>query len=157
MVIDSINELEEKIKNSSKLLIGLGQNVSFSENDIVNFEKLIKDRDYYIVSMAENEIDCLSDKNIVYPLSGNEEAWDKYLKWLQDTINKSLLILELGVSFINPEVIRFPFEKTCMYNNKSFMIRVNSVFYQIPEEISNKSTGIKSDVSDFLEKVALFY
>lgn len=153
MIVDSIKDIAGKYKDSEKLLIGLGQNVSLSDIDFDNLKKLINDRDYYIVSMTDNTISGLEDNNIVYPLSGDEEAWDLYLKWLQNTINKSLFILELGVSFMNPEVIRFPFEKTCMYNNKAFLVRVNSIFYQIPEEINTKSTGIKMDVSTFLNDI----
>lgn len=60
-----------------------------------------------------------------YDESGYQEKWKQYTKWLQGTINRRLLILELGVSLQFPTVIRWPFEKVAFYNQKAFLYRVN--------------------------------
>lgn len=88
------------------------------------------------------------------PLTGNtieaspyiEEGylpqWDRYLRWLSGTFNKDLVILELGVGFSKPGVIRFPFEKTAYFNQGSLMVRVNARLSQITEELKERAAGI---------------
>lgn len=88
------------------------------------------------------------------PLTGNtveaqpyiEEGylpqWNRYMKWLSGTLNKKLLILELGVGFKNPGVVRFAFEKTVFFNQKAKMYRVNQTFAQISEELQGKAVPV---------------
>lgn len=85
-----------------------------------------------------------------YSEEGYLRQWENYTKWLQGTLNKKLLILELGVGLKFPSVIRWPFEKMCYLNEKSKMIRVHDFLYQITEEIKEKGTGWKQDPVDFL-------
>ena len=40
-----------------------------------------------------------------------QKQWDLYNKWLSATLNKQLLIIELGEDFNHPNVFRWPFEK----------------------------------------------
>ena len=68
--------------------------------------------------------------------------WERYRKWLSCTLNKKLCILELGVGFQYPSVIRWPFEKTAFLNNKASFVRVNSKFFQLSEELKGKAISI---------------
>jgi len=68
--------------------------------------------------------------------------WERYRTWLSCTLNKKLCILELGVGFQYPSVIRWPFEKTAFLNNKASFVRVNSKFSQISEELKEKAISI---------------
>lgn len=68
--------------------------------------------------------------------------WERYRRWLSCTLNKKLCILELGVSFQYPSVIRWPFEKTAFLNQKASFVRVNSKFFQLSEELSGKGISI---------------
>lgn len=47
-----------------------------------------------------------------YIEEGYLKSWNLYREWLAGTLNHALLILELGVDFKTPTVIRWPFEKT---------------------------------------------
>lgn len=85
-----------------------------------------------------------------YSEEGYLKQWGAYTKWLQGTLNKKLLIIELGVGLKFPSVIRWPFEKTCFINEKSRMIRVHNFLYQMTEEIKEKGIGIQEDPIDFL-------
>lgn len=85
-----------------------------------------------------------------YLEEGYLSQWEAYTRWLQYTLNHNLCILELGVGFSYPQVLRFPFEKTAYYNKKAFLIRVNSRFPQLPEELAGRGTGIKMKPRDFL-------
>ena len=44
---------------------------------------------------------------------------ERYMKWQTGTINRSLVILELGEGFATPTVMRWPFEKIIYFNRKS--------------------------------------
>ena len=85
-----------------------------------------------------------------YDENGYLQDWHNYMKWLQGTVNKKLLILELGVGMRFPTVIRWPFEKAAYFNNKAFLCRVNKKLYQLTEELSGKGEGISQNAIDWL-------
>ena len=99
------------------------------------------------------------------PLTGNtikadqyiEEGylpqWSVYTKWLTGTLNKKLVILELGVGFQTPTVVRWPFEKTAFFNQKSYMYRINEKFSQITEELKGRAEGIAENSVEFINKL----
>ena len=77
--------------------------------------------------------------------------WETYREWLQRTLNKKILLLELGVSFDAPTVIRWPFEKIAYINKKAYLVRVNDTYYQLTEELKGKGTSINADVDQFFK------
>lgn len=80
--------------------------------------------------MVPNNITC--DK---YNENGYLADWGKYTKWLEYTLNRKLLILELGADFFAPSVIRWPFERVAFYNQKATFVRVHATFEQLPENL----------------------
>lgn len=85
-----------------------------------------------------------------YNESGYLEGWKTYTKWLQGTLNRKLLVLELGVDLRFPSVIRWPFEKVAYFNNKAFFCRVNQKLYQLTEELTSKGVGIPQNAIDWV-------
>lgn len=77
-----------------------------------------------------------------YLESGYLPQWEHYKKWLTATLNKKLCILELGVDFTFPHVIRFPFEKTAFYNKKAAFVRVNTRFPQLEAELAAEGRAV---------------
>lgn len=148
-------KLLEDLQQSKCVLIGLGElfESSGSEDELkyIQFYKTLKEKlgskDYYIITQAKDDLifRCGFDKKhvaapFVYP--EDEENWNDYMQWLGYTLNRHLLILELGVGFVNPMVIRFPFEKTAFLNQKSKMYRVHPTLPQVTEEIGERGTAI---------------
>lgn len=86
-----------------------------------------------------------------YIEEGYLQLWGYYTKWLQGTINKKVLILELGEGFEIPKLFKWPFEKIIFYNKKAKLIRVHHSLYQVGEEIKEKAEGIAMHSRDFLE------
>jgi hypothetical protein len=86
-----------------------------------------------------------------YDENGYLKKWESYTKWLQGTLNRKLLVLELGVGMKFPTVIRFPFEKVAYYNNKASFVRVNERLYQMTEELSGKGMSIAENSIDWLD------
>ena len=89
----------------------------------------------------------------VLPLTGNtveaetyiEEGylprWEAYKKWQTGTLNRRLVILELGEGFKTPTVMRWPFEKIGFFNQKSVFYRIHETFFQIPKETGERDRG----------------
>jgi hypothetical protein len=88
-----------------------------------------------------------------YDENGYLPDWTHYTKWLQGTLNRNLVILELGVGMKFPSVIRFPFEKTAYLNQKAKFYRINENLYQMTEELTKKGTGIAENVIDWLQNL----
>ena len=92
--------------------------------------------------------------NNIYAQNYNEngylESWQRYTKWLQGTLNRNLLILELGVGMQFPSVIRWPFEKIAFFQKKSELYRVNEKLYQLSEELGGKAYSISKNAIDWL-------
>lgn len=86
-----------------------------------------------------------------YDEKGYLKQWELYTKWLQGTLNKRLLILELGVGMQFPSVIRWPFEKIAFFNQKAEFYRVNEKLYQLSEELKEKGTSISENAIDWLQ------
>lgn len=88
-----------------------------------------------------------------YIEEGYLPQWDRYLRWLSGTFNKDLLILELGVGFSKPGVLRFPFEKTAFFNQKSILVRVNGTLAQITEELAERAESIAEPSVAWIQKL----
>jgi hypothetical protein len=133
--------------------------------DIPNFDSLmdqieklfaheISIKDIVPIYLNDEQI-IFNQKNIeikgeIYNEQAYLENWQKYMDWLMTTMNRRLLILELGVGMNYPTVIRFPFEKLTYVNNRARMIRVHNKLYQLTKEISEKSQGVQMNSIDFI-------
>lgn len=87
-----------------------------------------------------------------YNESGYLKQWNLYNKWLQGTLNKKLTILELGCNFSFLSVIRLPFEKIAMINQKSYYYRINGRFPQVTAELKEKMKSISCMPQEFFKK-----
>ena len=85
-----------------------------------------------------------------YVEEGYLPQWEKQKKWISGTLNKKLLTLDLGTSLRFPQIVRFPFEKITMINDKAKLIRVNEKLWQIPAEISTKAESVKQSAVEWL-------
>lgn len=85
-----------------------------------------------------------------YLEEGYLPMWKKYQMWLSTTLNRNLVVLELGEGFKTPTVIRWPFEKTVFFNQKAWMFRVNKEWHQTAEEIKERSTAVAQCSVNFI-------
>lgn len=88
-----------------------------------------------------------------YREEGYINQWEKYTKWLQNTLNRNVCIIELGVGMMYPSVIRWPFEKVAFYNKKAKFVRVNETLYQMTEELAEKGYSIPQNSVSALAKM----
>ena len=144
-------EIKEEVQDASLVLVGLGEELS---GDMSGFYEalagLLEHKDYFIVTLKDRkglEQAGIQAEQITAPVEepDNQESWDKYLHWLSFTLNQKLCVLELGVGFAHPNLIRFPFEKTVYFNKKARYIRVSEKFPQLSAEIADRGTAVKED------------
>lgn len=89
---------------------------------------------------------------VVYIEEGYLPQWQKYTHWLTTTLNQRLLILELGEGFKTPTVIRWPFEKTVLFNQKSFMYRVNEKYAQLADGMQERAAAVGVDSVEWIKE-----
>lgn len=87
-----------------------------------------------------------------YNENGYLKQWHLYNKWLQGTLNRKLTILELGCDFSFMSLIRLPFEKIALINQKSFYYRINGHFPQITGELKEKMKSVFCMPQEFFKK-----
>jgi len=76
-----------------------------------------------------------------YCEKGYLSDWERYMKWLSGTLNRKLFLLELGVGFAYPQLIRWAFERTALLNEKAYLIRAHESLANIPAELKEKAEG----------------
>lgn len=89
-------------------------------------------------------------QNIPYHESGYLEAWKAYQTWLQSTMNKKMVLLELGEGFQTPTVIRWPFEKLVFFQEKAILCCVHKSLSMVSEEIHKRAYSIAENSVDFV-------
>lgn len=72
------------------------------------------------------------------------------MKFLTNTLNSKLLILELGVGLDYPTVIRWPFEKVAFINKQAHLIRVHEKLYQHTPEIQDKTESVQMNSVNYI-------
>lgn len=91
--------------------------------------------------------------NIFNPMYYNEEGylkqWNLYNKWLQGTLNKKLFVLEIGCDFSFLSIIRMPFEKIVLINQKASYCRVSGKFPQITAQLKERMFSVEQDPFTF--------
>ena len=75
------------------------------------------------------------------------EAAGHYYDFLQKMEKKKGVLLELGVGFNTPGIIRFPFEKMVRENENLSLIRLNMNEAVVPESFGSRAIGIGGDMA----------
>jgi NAD-dependent SIR2 family protein deacetylase len=91
---------------------------------------------------------------------GYKDEQARYVDWLESTNGKRLCILELGVGFNTPGVIRWPFERLTYLHDTAHLFRVNREYREwpghggypmLPRELRGKSTSMPYDAKEVIE------
>lgn len=165
-------DLKRAIDEAEAVAVGIGSEFQLRPEDTAAEEKtgrllaaynrleaLLTGKNYFIITTCTDGIiyrSALEKERITSPTeSGNtgEEAftrWEAYTGWLQRTLNRRLVLLELGADFFSPAVIRWPFERIAMLNNKAMLYRVNGKFPQLPEGMGGKAAAMGENSIKFI-------
>ncbi len=159
----------EDYNSADMVVIGIGTQLHKRMiNDVEKFTQILHfycdkldKKNYFIITTLNDDvlIDMgFNRRRLVRPLMAQEseieeKQWELYNKWLSATLNKKLMIIELGEDFNHPNVFRWPFEKVIFINQKSYMYRIHDVFYQLPENINSRAMGVQQNAFEFLEEL----
>lgn len=81
------------------------------------------------------------------------KAAGKYKDFLKKLENKKSVLLELGVGFNTPTIIRFPFEKMVLENKALSLIRFNKDESFVPEDLRSRAVGIGGDMAQVISEL----
>lgn len=86
-----------------------------------------------------------------------DDNWNKlnnaYKKFIHDNKYKKLILLELGVGFNTPWIIRFPFEQLAYINDNITLIRINDKYNDMAYELKDRAICIKEDCSIAIKNI----
>lgn len=86
-----------------------------------------------------------------------DDAWNQaaenYGKYLKKIKKGKVLLLELGVGFNTPMIIRFPFEKMVREHKNINLVRLNRDEAVVPESFGSRGIGINRDLCESLEDI----
>lgn len=77
----------------------------------------------------------------------------KYEKFVREAKDKRLVLLELGVGYNTPGIIRYPFENITNHYPYANLIRINLNCAEVPTEIEKKSISISDDIGKALSDI----
>lgn len=82
------------------------------------------------------------------------DAESRFSDLLEECEDESTVLLELGVGFNTPTIIRFSFEKLCAEHENIRMIRLNRGEAAVPKCIGDRAVGIDCDMSESIRDLA---
>ena len=72
---------------------------------------------------------------------------DDYLNFVDASASGKLALIELGVGFNTPGIIRWPFEQIALRHHSATLIRMNMENVEVPQEIESKSIQFKENLA----------
>ena len=81
------------------------------------------------------------------------EQYNKYKAFLNKIKDKKVVLLEFGVGFNTPGIIRLPFEKLVSDNNNYTLIRFNKENTSCFLDIDKKVIKVKEDINKVLNEL----
>lgn len=83
------------------------------------------------------------------------EAEKRFGSFLSEAIEsaRNICLLELGVGFNTPTIIRFPFEKLTREHKQISLLRLNLNEAVVPESFGNRAVGINADMKRSIEDI----
>ena len=78
------------------------------------------------------------------------EKNEAFFRFVNGSAHNRLAILELGVGYTMPELIRFPFEQIVMNHKRAKLIRINTMHPLCVEENNHKAICVGADIAQVL-------
>lgn len=76
-----------------------------------------------------------------------------YEKFINENKNKKLVLLELGVGFNTPSIIRFPFEQMTSNFKNTTLIRINDKYINTTFDLKDKAILINDDCNNVINNI----
>lgn len=76
---------------------------------------------------------------------------DNYEKFIKNNIDKKMILIELGVGFNTPGIIRYPFDQLAYKYDNVTLIRINNKYPEILLKSKGKSISIAEDCTEAIK------
>lgn len=87
-----------------------------------------------------------------------DENWhaaeERFSRFLSECQEKKTVLLELGVGFNTPTIIRFPFEKLTRQHENVSLVRLSRSKAMVPASLGNRVVGINADMARSITDIA---
>ena len=87
-----------------------------------------------------------------------DENWlaaeDRFSLFLSECRDKNTVLLELGVGFNTPTIIRFPFEKLAREHDNIHLVRLSRSKAMVPASLGERAIGINADMAQSIKDIA---
>ena len=87
-----------------------------------------------------------------------DENWhaaeDRFSQFLSACKEKKTVLLELGVGFNTPMIIRFPFEKLTREHENISLVRLSRSKAMVPASMGDRAIGINADMAQSIKDIA---
>ncbi len=155
------NKVFEVQGSYGKMQCSVGcHNKLYDNTDLV--KKMLKSKDYLrvdsnlvpICPICGEKMEINIRKDVFFVEDDNwNRLNDNYERFINDNINKKLVLIELGVGFNTPGIIRFPFEQLAFTHDNITLIRINDKYFDTAYEIKNQAYFIKEDCSKAINRI----
>ena len=82
------------------------------------------------------------------------EAEERFGRFLSACTEGRTVLLELGVGFNTPTIIRFPFEKLARQHENLALIRLSRSKAMVPASLGDRAVGISADLAESIRDLA---
>ena len=87
-----------------------------------------------------------------------DEDWyaaeERFGRFLSECMNGNTVLLELGVGFNTPTIIRFPFEKVTREHENVTLVRLSRSKAMVPASLGERAIGINADMAKSITDIA---
>ena len=80
-------------------------------------------------------------------------AKKRYEDFYDRACGKNTVLLELGVGYNTPTIIRFPFERMVYENKGAFLVRMNTQYPEAIPENAAKTLSFGEDISAVFDRI----
>ena len=131
----------------------------FIDRAIANIDHETFSVDVSAIPLCPN---CGGAMTVAFRMREDYDEWvEKYQNWINGIMDKKLTVMEFGVGFNTPGVIRRPFEYLVYSHNDVLFVRVNRSYQnyantghpQIPVQIKEKSISVNGDAAEFINRL----
>lgn len=95
------------------------------------------------------DMNLRKDANFVQDKNWYVQA-KKYEEFINNAKDKKMVLLEIGVGFNTPGIIRFPFERMTEENEDTYLVRINKEYPSAILDISDKLVSFNENVSKII-------
>lgn len=95
------------------------------------------------------DMNLRKDANFVQDKNWYVQA-KKYEEFINNAKDKKMVLLEIGVGFNTPGIIRFPFERMVEENEDTYLVRINKEYPSAILDINDKLVSFNENVSKII-------